>query len=77
MHKGKIVKPLSIDHKPCNAIERDRVIANGGQIYQNTIANSSSIEVVGPLKIVPGGLSAYHQLGIQNYRRCNCETERV
>lgn len=32
---GKQVVTLSNDHKPTDDIETDRIMANGGQIYQN------------------------------------------
>jgi hypothetical protein len=57
MNKGQIVSPLSVDHKPCNAEERKRIIENGGRIYQNKLPANAEGEQMGPLRIFPGGLS--------------------
>jgi hypothetical protein len=33
-NQGKSIFPLSRDHKPCDELERKRIIEGGGQIYQ-------------------------------------------
>jgi serine/threonine protein phosphatase PrpC len=60
MSRGKITSSVTVDHKPSNATERQRVVANGGQVYQNKVASphkTSEAVGIGPLRIFPGGLS--------------------
>ena len=33
---GKNVFPLTVDHKPSNKEERERILAAGGEVYQST-----------------------------------------
>ncbi len=33
-HKGRRVLPLSKDHKPGEDGERNRILSNGGKVYQ-------------------------------------------
>ena len=38
MNGGKVVMPLSRDHKPSDVNEYNRIIKGGGQVYQTTTA---------------------------------------
>jgi protein phosphatase 2C family protein 2/3 len=33
-HGGKIIQPLTNDHKPCESSEMKRIIEAGGKVYQ-------------------------------------------
>lgn len=33
--QGKKIVPLSVDHKPENPDEQERIESNGGKVYQN------------------------------------------
>ena len=67
LRKGIETRALTIDHRPSECSEKNRIISNGGKIYQNPIIKSpiagfyEGIEgtAMGPLRVLPGGLSVY------------------
>ena len=77
MNSGNIITPLTNDHKPCNSLERQRIVANGGQLYQSKAINSKMQEIIGPLRIIPGGLSVLSLVGVKNNWRCDSEAKGV
>ncbi len=65
-HKGQEIRALTVDHRPTDPNERQRILSNGGQLYQNPIlkptipnfCNSYENDFsMGPLRVHPGGLS--------------------
>ena len=70
MNKGKLVKIMSIDHKPNNEQELNRIMQNGGSVYQThsgskNICNFLIASTVkyGPHRILPGRLSVSRAFG--------------
>jgi len=74
-HKGRRVLPLSRDHKPGEEGERNRIISNGGKVYQSQI-NAQGNRVgttpglidegeiqLGPPRVLPGRLSVSRTFG--------------
>lgn len=65
-NNGTQSSSLTKDHKPSEDFERKRIIANGGQLYQNnqilhTLQSNPTSVNVGPVRVLPGRLS------VQNY----------
>lgn len=61
---GKKIFPLSLDHKPCDEVERKRIIEAGGQIYQTAIPKTLEIDQeYGPHRVLPGRLSVSRTFG--------------
>jgi protein phosphatase 2C family protein 2/3 len=60
---GRKVLALSNDHKPNYPTEKNRIIMNGGNIYQSLITTKSGAVVPGPWRINPGRLSVSRALG--------------
>lgn len=61
---GKKIFPLSLDHKPCDDIERKRIIDAGGQIYQTAIPKNLDLDQeFGPHRVLPGRLSVSRTFG--------------
>lgn len=58
INKGRIIKAMSIDHKPDNSKENLRIIKAGGSIYQN-----QNTAIVGPYRVMPGRLSVSRAFG--------------
>ena len=50
---------MSVDHKPNNLKENNRILKNGGTIYQSQSQNQN----VGPFRILPGRLSVSRAFG--------------
>ena len=69
-NKGKIQKDITRDHKPNTPYEKERIMANGGQIYQ-TKTNIKIEEnfilrtkiLLGPYRVFPGRLSVSRTIG--------------
>ena len=66
--KGKIQKDITLDHKPNAPYERERIIKNGGKIYQTQtpIDEDESFKdkiLVGPHRVFPGKLSVSRTVG--------------
>lgn len=63
---GRQVLALSNDHKPTDSIEVERILKNGGQIYQNAsvMAQQHQTQVMlGPHRVFPGRLSVCRTFG--------------
>jgi len=66
---GRKAVPLSIDHKPWNTKEKQRIYDSGGQIYQtSTIASAGDLItppeiIIGPIRVFPGRLSVSRTFG--------------
>ena len=69
-NNGKIQRDITRDHKPNTPYEKERIILNGGQIYQ-TKTNIKIIEnlilknkiLLGPHRVFPGRLSVSRTIG--------------
>jgi len=64
--QGKLVEELSTDHKPDEPNEKERIVSNGGKIYQSQVnvpAISTTDPVWGPLRVFPGRLSVSRTFG--------------
>ena len=67
---GKIQKDVTRDHKPNYPYEKERILLNGGKIYQtqtpinqnNDILNNNTI-LMGPHRVSPGNLSVSRTVG--------------
>lgn len=69
-HRGTKVYPLTKDHKPMEEIEKRRIIAAGGKIYQTqsqqlrTFGNEQRMQTqLGPHRVLPGRLSVSRTFG--------------
>ena len=65
---GKIQKDITLDHKPNTPYERERILKNGGKIYQTQtpIEDDESFKdkiLVGPYRVFPGKLSVSRTVG--------------
>jgi protein phosphatase 2C family protein 2/3 len=69
-NNGKFKKDITEDHKPNTPIEKERIVANGGYIYQsrtpikifeNLILKNKII--IGPYRVFPGRLSVSRTIG--------------
>ena len=65
---GKIRKDITLDHKPNSPYERDRIIKNGGRIYQTQtpIDDDETFKdkiLIGPHRVFPGKLSVSRTVG--------------
>ena len=67
---GKNFVEITEDHKPNNSREKDRIIKNGGQVYQSqTVINGVETEslngqiLFGPFRVLPGRLSVSRTIG--------------
>ena len=65
---GKIQKDITLDHKPNTPYERERIIKNGGKIYQTQtpIEDDETFKdkiLVGPYRVYPGKLSVSRTVG--------------
>lgn len=54
-YNGQQVIPLSIDHKPDNPVEYERIYKNGGSVYQTNVKKEENRP--GPYRLLPGKLS--------------------
>ena len=70
MSSNKKLKEITIDHKPNEINEKNRIIKNGGKVYQtqsplNTFNNTliHSQILIGPFRVFPGRLSVSRTLG--------------
>ena len=73
--EGKRVYPLSLDHKPGDESECDRIKKAGGEIYYRTATNQiitytketlnkyQQLNMAGPLRVLPGRLSVARTFG--------------
>ena len=67
---GKICKQVTIDHKPNETKEKERIIKNNGKVYQtqtilnkfNNVNNTENI-LLGPFRVFPGRLSVSRTIG--------------
>ena len=69
-NNGKIQRDITRDHKPNAPFEKERIIANGGQIYQTKtsikIEENSILKnkiLLGPYRVFPGRLSVSRTVG--------------
>ena len=65
---GKIQKDITLDHKPNTPYEKERIIKNGGKIYQTQtpIEDDETFKdkiLVGPYRVFPGKLSVSRTVG--------------
>ena len=65
---GKIQKDITLDHKPNTPYEKERILKNGGKIYQTQtpIDDDESFKdkiLVGPYRVFPGKLSVSRTVG--------------
>ena len=65
---GKIQKDITLDHKPNTPYEKERIIKNGGKIYQTQtpIEDDEAFKdkiLVGPYRVFPGKLSVSRTVG--------------
>ena len=65
---GKLLKDITFDHKPNAPYERERILKNGGKIYQTQtpIDDDESFKdkiLVGPYRVFPGKLSVSRTIG--------------
>ena len=67
---GRVVEPLSRDHKPSDPLERERIQSAGGQIYQTATTSAGNPEIgekpeviIGPIRVLPGRLSVSRTFG--------------
>ena len=69
-NNGKNLKEITIDHKPNEIKEKNRIIKNGGKVYQsqtplNNNNNNNTINqiLIGPYRVFPGRLSVSRTIG--------------
>ena len=72
-NNGKNLREITIDHKPNEKNEKNRIIKNGGKVYQsqtqiNNINNNSNNNnynqiLIGPYRVFPGRLSVSRTIG--------------
>ena len=65
---GKIIKDITLDHKPNAPYEKERITKNGGRIYQTQtpIDDDESYKdkiLIGPYRVFPGKLSVSRTVG--------------
>jgi len=67
---GKEYRVVTEDHKPSNEKEKNRIIQNGGQVYQTqTPINTTEDDILnghillGPYRVLPGRLSVSRTIG--------------
>ena len=65
---GKIQKDITLDHKPNTPYEKERILKNGGKIYQTQTPieddeNFKDKILVGPYRVFPGKLSVSRTVG--------------
>ena len=65
---GKVRKDITLDHKPNYNYEKERIIKNGGRIYQTQTPiedddNFKDKILVGPYRVFPGKLSVSRTIG--------------
>ena len=65
---GKLQKDITLDHKPNTPYEKERIIKNGGKIYQTQtpIEDDESFKdkiLIGPYRVSPGKLSVSRTVG--------------
>ena len=66
IHNGKNLREITIDHKPNEINEKDRIIRNGGKVYQSqTPLNNNNLNqiLIGPFRVFPGRLSVSRTIG--------------
>ena len=70
LNNGKEYIVITEDHKPNNEKEKNRIIKNGGQVYQSqTVINDNENEflngqiLLGPYRVLPGRLSVSRTIG--------------
>lgn len=69
---GRILKALSTDHKPSSAVEKARIEAAGGRIYQNqnvNVVDSFGNRIQPPWRVMPGRLSVslFHKISLISF----------
>ena len=65
---GKIQKDITLDHKPNTPYEKERIVKNGGKIYQTQtpLEDDESFRdkiLMGPYRVFPGKLSVSRTVG--------------
>ena len=71
---GKVIKDVTRDHKPNYPHEKERILKNGGSVYQTEIPLEFESEdddddmfkdkvILGPYRVIPGRLSVSRTLG--------------
>ena len=65
---GEIQKDITLDHKPNTPYEKERIIKNGGKVYQTQTPidddeNYKDKILVGPYRVFPGKLSVSRTVG--------------
>ncbi len=66
IHNGKNLREITIDHKPNEINEKDRILKNGGKVYQSqTPLNNNNLNqiLIGPFRVFPGRLSVSRTIG--------------
>jgi len=70
-NNGKNLREITIDHKPNEKNEKNRIIKNGGKVYQsqtpinniNNNNNNNNQILIGPYRVFPGRLSVSRTIG--------------
>ena len=65
MRNGKEWKDITVDHKPNEEHEKERIELNGGSVYQSQIALHKG-KIMGPYRVIPGRLSVSRTIGDGN-----------
>jgi len=64
---GQIKESISLDHKPSELSEKNRIIKAGGKVYQSNAMNPNGIRgappILGPMRVLPGRLSVSRTFG--------------
>ena len=64
IHENGECLQITEDHKPNNAVEKERILRYGGEIYRNSFKTvDSSHNILGPWRVLPGKLAVSRSIG--------------